>query len=194
MGLKLITGPSLVPVTLAELRTQVNWPDDDTTHDARLSSLAADACETIERYTRRAMISQVWRWTTGVARIFALPRPPLISVSSVKVYDTESVATTLTEGTDFEVLSNGSPGIVRMLDSYTFSGYRDTEPVEINYTAGYGTGAEAVPFGLREAILQLVTMNFEHRGDTMMEMPMHLKAKLDGLRSGTVAGYYSEQI
>ena len=121
-------------------------------------------------------------------------RDRLISVESVKVYDTESVATTLTAGTDYEILSNGSPGRIRILDSYTFAGYRDTEPVEINFTAGYGTTAASVPFGLREAILQLVTLNFEHRGDSTMEMPMHLKSKLDGLRSGIVAGFYSERI
>lgn len=194
MGLKLITAPSIVPVSLAELREQVSWPDDDTTHDARLSSLAADACETIERYTRRAMIAQEWRWTTGESRIYQIPRPPLISVESIKVTDTDGQVQTLTAGVDYVVLSNSSPAKIRIADTFAFTGGRDTEPVEINFTAGYGTVAASVPFSLREAILQLVTLNFEYRGDAAFEMPMHLKAKLDGLRSGIVAGFYRETI
>ena len=180
-------------MTAAQLRKQCEIASDDTTHDDQLSRLAAKAVREFERYTRRALITQTWQFDTKPRNRIELPRPPLISVSSVQMLTEKSTYTTLATS-DYAVSAGKNPGSIRMIESWPSWYEYEDYPVRIVYTAGYGTDADDVPDDYKEVILQMVAFDFAYRGDATMGWPMQIKAALDGMRSGTMAGYFNERI
>ena len=121
MGDVLISGPAEEPVSVAELRSYLRDPADA---DSVLTRLIKAAREYVEEATGLIMVSQVreltldaWPgggdglgWWDGVQegaligrapRYVELPRGPLISITSVKTYDTGNNATTWEAGNYF---------------------------------------------------------------------------------------------
>ena len=88
-GLRLIAAPASEPVSLAEAKAHmyVTIADDDVL----IGTLLSAAREHIENLMNRAFIEQTWELTMenfpGGNAIVDLPRPPLISVESVKYFD-----------------------------------------------------------------------------------------------------------
>jgi uncharacterized phiE125 gp8 family phage protein len=192
MGLTLITPPSIVPVSLLTLRRQLNIADDDTTHDDRLSSMASDAAEYVERHTRRSMVTQTFDFTTSWRKLIEIPRPPLQSVVSVNVTGIDGSETTMA-AEDYEVITVRFPGVVIMPDS--MPSLREFEPVRIRFVAGYGAAETSVPAPMRELIARIVTFYFEPgRGDVGMAMPQHIKDAIRGMSSGMKSGFFKGTI
>lgn len=188
MGLTLITPPSIVPVSLLSLRRQLNIADDDNTHDSRLSAMASDAAEYVERHTRRSMITQTFEFTTQWQKCIEIPRPPLHSVTSIKVTGVDGNETTIA-AEDYEVITGRFPGVIIMPDDSP--GLRDFEPVRIRFIAGYGETEDSVPAPMREIIARIVTFYFEPgRGDINMPMPQHIKDAIRGMSSGMKSGFF----
>ena len=83
MRLRLKTPPSVEPVSLEEAKNylKVETADDDTL----ISSLIKSARELIERYLRKALITQTWEMVLDDGgSMVVIPRPPLQSVTSIK--------------------------------------------------------------------------------------------------------------
>ena len=179
-----------MPVEIVDLRRWINWLDDDSTHDPELERLAEDATETVERHVRRALITQSWQWTTDRASVFELPRPPIQSVTSVRVFDRDDQPTVV-DPSDYLLLADRSPAVIVMDRDYQWPELRDHQPVEITFVTGFGDAASDVPRSYRTAIMQIVAFEFEHRGDRDIDMPKHIRAKLRGLASGTTAGFFA---
>jgi hypothetical protein len=122
MGLKLITAPTLEPVTLPELKLHLRVDVDLTDDDTLITSLGKAAREKAEAFLNRAILTQTWDYTRnsfpnqdwlgararwlGVAslestfaprnpQVFELPFPPVQSVTSITYIDTNGVTQTL---------------------------------------------------------------------------------------------------
>ena len=195
MPLKRTVDPATSLLSSAEIRRQCNIADDDTTHDTQLALLADAAVREIERYTRRSLITQTWQLDTAPRVRIDLPRPPLISVTSMQILDDDAVYQTISTD-DYAVSAGNDPGSIRMIESWPSWYEYENFPVRITYTAGYGSSASDVPASFRLLALQLVDFWFEFRGDGGMNqrVPMQLRAAMDGLRSGTTAGYFNERV
>ena len=188
MGLRLTTQPSVEPVSLSEARENLSLASGD--HDVLLRSLIVAARRRAEAYTQRAFISQGWRLTLDEFPVeFWLPRPPLISVSSIKYIDTDGATQTLASSV-YRVTSNTDPARVTQEYQQTWPTPRHvTECVEVNYTAGYGTDPADVPGAAQHAILLLVAEWFDHPaaaedGSTVRAIPHGAEWCLNGLRTG----------
>lgn len=85
MGLKIVTRPTALPVTLEEIKDQarVDFADDDDALEAILRGAIAYA----ERFTGRALIEQTWDYFADgfpeSGKPIRLPKPPLISIGGV---------------------------------------------------------------------------------------------------------------
>lgn len=176
-GLTCTAAPAEEPVSLAAAQAHLRL-DAGAEADV-LAALIAGAREVAETLTGRALVTQSWRlsldsWSEGAGvagdlaarrcgRIaFPLPKPPLISVDSVKTYDLDGGAATWDAGAYF-VDRAAVPGrIVRLRGAPWPVPARPLGGIEIAFTAGYG-GAGAVPAALRQAILLLVAHWFENR-------------------------------
>lgn len=191
MSLILSNNPVANPVTLAEVRLQCNLAADDTSHDDRLNLNISAATRMVERATKRALVTQGYILNTIPKTMIELPRPPLQSVTSVHVLDVDGNYA-LVNAADYQVSANDNPGSIYMIESWPDWNQYEPEPVKITYVAGYGDASSDVPDDLRLAVLQVCAFLFEHPGDGMTEqnLPFHLIAMLQGLRSGTGGGFF----
>jgi uncharacterized phiE125 gp8 family phage protein len=188
MGLSIVTHPVLEPVTLAELKKQLEIAATDTAHDMHLSRLITRARRVVEAQTRRALVAQTWLITgpgfPAGCRNMWLPRPPLQSVSWVKYYDAAGIQQTWTTA-EYLVITTSTPGRVDLHPNYswpTVQASRDNA-LQIQFVAGYGGTAAAVPGELCQAIEALAAFWFEVR--TTAEVPDSLLRFLRAQRPGS---------
>lgn len=183
------TPPAVEPVSLSEIKAHLAV--DTSADDALLTAMIGEAREEIEQMSGLAMISQTWRmtidrwpggrqeWWDGVrdgsiselfgpasAGKLSLPVYPLISVQAVTVYDEASNATSVNIANTFDIDTQSRPGRLGLKYGATWPiALRPTNAIQIDYTAGFGTVAGAVPGPLKLAIKVLVAYLYSHRGD-----------------------------
>lgn len=205
---KLITPPSVEPVTLSEAKAHARI--ETTNDDALITSLITAARLWAEQYTNRAFITQGWQlWLDtfpanndwwdgmregaitngGLTRSVALPRAPLIAVNSVQSYDAADSAT-LWAASNYYVDTLRDPGrlVLRPGAVWPFAA-RGANGICIDYSAGYGANASSVPEAIKTAIRQLIAHWYENRGEVWSEylrapreMPMVIETLLEPYR------------
>lgn len=172
MSLVLITPPAEEPISVGEAKLHCSVSIAE--HDALLSGLIITAREHVENYTHRALITQTCEGaldffpdsalaayrgvgtTRGRESEIALPRPPLVSVASVKYLESAAGVLTTLATTEYLVDAASQPG--RLTPAYGKCWpctYPVMSAVTIRYVAGYG-GAAAVPQAVKQAMLLLI--------------------------------------
>lgn len=181
MGLALIVGPATEPISLAEARAhcRIDIIDDD----ALLMGLITTFRQRAEAYTRRALITQQWRltaiafprsvsvWphplvypTASSEAAMALPRPPLISVESVKYIDENGVQQTLSPAA-YVVSTSELPGCIAPVFGTSWPNIRSQiGAVQVDFTAGYGT---AIPAAIKTWMLCYILAAYDNRSATI---------------------------
>jgi len=187
-GNVLTVAPATEPVTLAEVKGALVI--SDTGQDAYLTSLLEEARQEVEEVTGLALITQTWRlsldhWPNGVeqwwdgvrqaaiSELYAagvrpwvpIPRYPLRTIASVTVFDQAGNDTAVTVADVFDVDTYQRPGRMALKSGATWPiALRDTNAIQIDYTAGYGAAVD-VPAPIKRAIRQMACYMYEHRGD-----------------------------
>lgn len=173
--LKLISAPTVEPVTTAQVKTYAHI--DHSTEDSLIAQWIKSGRILAENYQRRAYMRQTWRVIFDYlpAMPIYIPRPPLVEVKSVKIYDTADTETDLTLSTYFHIDTNSEPGRIGFKYGKTWpsSTVRDLEGLIIEYVAGYNiagstTTTEApdstdVPENVADAIYLYCTYRNENR-------------------------------
>lgn len=164
---EIVTPPASEPVTLSEAKAQLSVTS--SAHDTRITSLITMARRQVERYLKRALITQTWKvYYNCFHAVMELPYPPLQSVTHVKYYDDSGTLQTLSSDLYWEDLASEPGKIVRKYDAvYPELLAGRPNAVEIQYVAGYGD-ADDVPEEIRHAILMLVTDYFDNRGEVVV--------------------------
>lgn len=178
------TTPIVEPVTLADVKAHLVI--GDSTDDTLLTSFITVAREACEDITGRAipLQSQIvtldrWphngaeEWWDGVrdgvmsfygrGAYIEIPRPPLVSVESITVYDdTDTPAVWASSNYYVDASDTNHPGRVCVrAQSVPPIGLRTRAAVEIACTVGYAT----VPASLCRAIMMMVADLYSNRGD-----------------------------
>lgn len=177
MGLVRTVEPATTPITLGEAKTYLRVPGDQgLDEDAQVEAFILAAVGSCERVTGRALITQTWRltlrgcedasngavWDAWLGWTIELPRPPLISVSSVAYLDTAGVSQSLA-GSAYTVDTNSTPGRLVPVDSWPATSDAPNA-VTITFVAGYGAAA-AVPAEIKDRLLAAVAYRDQHRED-----------------------------
>lgn len=153
MNLTILTQPAYEPVGLADVYLHLRLdPDDDTqTHpdDDMLTRHIATARREVERITKRALVRQQLRLTAASFCNLQLLRPPLISVESVRYYDTGNTLRTLSADSWF-VTDDLVPGLEVVNNAWPIT-YVRRDAVQVTYWAGYP--ADGSPGDTREALI-----------------------------------------
>ena|SRR5690606_4280152 len=164
----IVTPPASEPVNLSEAKAQLNVTS--SSQDTQITRLITVARRQVERYLKRALITQTWKvYYNCFHHCMEIPYPPLQSVTHVKYFDDKGILQTLSESDFYWVDKESEPArIVRKYDAI-FPELLVGRPnaVEIQYVAGYGN-ADAVPEDIRHAILMLVTDYFDNRGELVV--------------------------
>lgn len=162
---KVKTAPTVEPLTVAEakLHLRVDHADEDATIERMIVAVR----EYAEKYLRRSLISttlQLYLDSFPSSRDGAiyLPRGPVASVTSVGYTDTTGAA-----GTVASYQSDLVSEPARLLPAYD-DVWPDTREVVnavvVEYVAGYGAAATAVPQRIRAGLLVALSDLFENRG------------------------------
>lgn len=168
-----VTGPSTEPVTIAQLRKQLELSPTDDAHDDQLTLLGQAAREQWEHDTDSVTMAQTLSVTAPYLSEFALPKRPIQSITHIKYYSGGSLATVPTT-----VYSLDAPRRMVRLNELQSWPSADTrwDAAIVTYVAGYSS-TSAVPAIAKQAILLLVGQYFENRD--MMSSAMSLNAYAD---------------
>ncbi len=162
MTTALITGPTIEPVTLADVKAHLR-----DRHRRRRPTPAGGyrrGAHPIEVATRRALIRQTWRlYLDGWPEGRAVPDPRFAGdpIAAVTFYDIAGVARQWGP-------ENWRPTMPRRRPGWSPRAERTPalydNGVEIDIVAGYGVSSIDVPAPLRQAVMVLVASWYERRG------------------------------
>lgn len=197
-SLTLLTAPVSEPVTLSDVKDYLRI--DGTADDSLISDMIAGARDMVEKYLKRALITQTWKLTldtfpasrgrrydsyNGVMDVpqmeyydygdsINLAKLPIQSISSIVTYDTANTSSTYAASN--YTLDSASGRIFLNDGSVWPTDLRERAAIEITYVAGYGDAASDVPPTIRQGIKSLVGQMYETRG--MCEMSCECKSLL----------------
>ena len=171
MAQTIVTGPTIEPVTLQEAKDHLRITETDIgSEDTLLLGFIAAARRHCESVHNRAYLEQTWNLILDDfpdEDYIRVPLPPLVSVAHVKYYGTGGTASTMTAANYYED-TDSEPGRVYLGygESWPSATLRPAAGVEVQFTAGYGSVASAVPAEIKQAIMLLVGHMYERREDT----------------------------
>lgn len=145
MTLKLIQGPAIEPVTLAEAKLAARV--DSTGFDALIPGLISTARRFAEQQLSRSIITQTWERVLDAfpANELELGWPNVQGIVSLSYVDTTGATANLDPSLyvlDAETL----PGWVLPADGTSWPDTYDTvNAVRVRFLAGYGDGIDSVP-------------------------------------------------
>ena len=163
MSWQITSEPATEPITLVEAKAhlRVDFSDEDDYID----TLIISARKYCEAYCNRVFITQTWRqneneWNNPIQ----LKVNPVVSVTSLKYYDTNESQQTITDSSAnyqkdlnsdvakiYEGLTNAFPAIGSTIN-----------PIEIITVCGYGAASD-VPDDIKHAIKIMVSWMYENR-------------------------------
>jgi len=179
-SLKLITPPSTEPVTVDEVKIYAHIDHD--VDDSLITTWIKTGRILAENYQRRAYYEQVWEMSFDEfpALPLLIPRPPLVSIDSIKYYDKDNTETVMALS-DFIIDTNHEPG--RLAHAYSVLWpsviLKPIDALRIRYTCGYhysttttyAPGNVPVPENVMDAIYLYCTYRNENRAGEVDKIP-----------------------
>lgn len=164
MKFKVVIAPETEPITAAEVRAYGKI--DSTGEDILIESMIMAVREVAESWLGRALIEQTieayfdW-WPDNPVK---LPRPPLLSVSSI-VTVSEEGSETLYSVDNYYVRTETEPGeiIIKAGAVAPINTDRYHGGFKITYQAGYSDNADEVPQGIKVGLMEWVLHAIENR-------------------------------
>ncbi len=171
---KIVTAPSVEPVTLTEIKNHLRIDHSD--HDTMLGNLIQASREWVERICSKALVEQTRavlykNWPSD--NEFLLPYPPIQSVSSVKYTDTSgSTSTMLSDDYEAVIDDKDAPGKIVLGYNKTWPTatlHHIEYPITIEYVCGYEPDETQSPTDYRanipESIKNAIKLDVELRYD-----------------------------
>ena len=167
MGLTQTVGPTIEPVTLAEMKLHLRV--DEIDEDTLIESLITAARESAETFTWRQFITATYELTLDTfPGVIYLPRPILQSVTSITYVDSDSAEQTVDEDT-YVVKTDSVIGEVYPAYGESWPTCRGfTDDITVTFKDGYGDAASDVPDSLKAAIRLFVGHLYENREATVV--------------------------
>lgn len=175
MSLVQTIAPVSEPVSLAEAKAHCHVETDVTEDDTFFDALIAAARESCEARTRRQLVSATFALRLSgfpCGDVIELPKPPLVSVSSITYVDVDGATQTLSTDV-YEVDPYTTPGRVVLKYGQVWPSTRDQRNgVTITFVAGYAE----VPKLLKQGMLMRIAHWYENREEvapvSLMPVPV----------------------
>jgi len=152
------------PVTVAEVK--LNARVAHSVEDALIEQWIKAATKMAGEYQHRSYVKEVYRliFDKYPPSCFDLPMSPLISVDSVKYYDTDDNEATFAD-TNYFIDTISEVGRFSLNDNAVWptTTLRPINSVIVEFTSGYGDDATAVPDSVKNAIYLYCTFMYENR-------------------------------
>lgn len=181
----LVTGTSVLAVTLDEAKTYLKIPTSFTQQDALITLLIQSSTSFFERFTGRDLINKTYKTyldnfpigtstyklvgLTPISLSYAdngivIRKSKLQSISSIKYYS-EGVLETW-DNTEYYFTDMVDYSAIYLVNEETFPIVDERkQAIVIEFIAGYGTDATTIPYEVKEALLQMIAYLYDNRGD-----------------------------
>lgn len=136
--IRIITGPTVEPVTLSEAKAALGIPSGDTASDVPLTRRISEARLWAESFLSRSLMPQTieMRWDRFADEL-ALRMPPVVSVSSVQYIDDNGALQTM-DSADYVLDTFPMLPFVRLAYGESWPSIRDERhAVRVQYKTGY---------------------------------------------------------
>lgn len=186
--LTLVAAPAVSPLSLDAAKAHLRV--DSAAEDDVIQGMIDAAVAAIDgpRGIGICLVRQTWRLTLdGFCRFIPIPLGPNVAIVSVKYDDAEGVEQTVDPG-DYQLADGLDPAVLSPTFATCWPAANRATPgsVRIEFTAGFGETAEAVPADLVRALKVMVGDAYKNReGDG--GLPPAALAVLDRYRAGVVA-------
>lgn len=161
---RITVAPSVEPLSLNEAKKQVNFPSDDSTHDAEFASIIEAARQQWENDTGEHLVQQTWELKLPYLCEFCFPHRPVTSITSIQYYDSGNTTQTLSTDVYELDLSRSAVRLKYLEDWPTTSDRWDASTV--TYVLGSHSASSTVPAVAKRAMLLLVGYYFDaNRGE-----------------------------
>lgn len=174
MNLKLITGPAVEPCTVDEVKLFTHIDYD--VEDALIAKWIKAARVAAENFQWRAYYTQEWElsFDSWPESPFFIPRPPLVSVESLKYYGTDDTEYEF-DLNDLIIDVNSTPGRISLAYGIQWPStvLREIDAIRVRFTAGYGDSEdltttsegvlESIPDSVKDAIFVYCAWRNENR-------------------------------
>lgn len=181
MSLVLVTAPTSLPVTLAEVKAGARLDSDVETDDALIAGYVRSAVSQIDGRDGGiglALLTQTWDYKIDCFPLrgrydeIRLPLAPVQSVTSITYVDLAGASQTL--ATSRYQLAGVGDAEARIVTAYGYD-WPDTrdqpEAVTVRFVAGYGDTHNDVPEQIRHALMAMVRDQFD---GCSSDLPMKL--------------------
>lgn len=174
MGLKVITQPTVEPVTLAEAKLHLRVETDD--EDGLIASCISAARGQCEHILERAVARQTVTLSIDEfpADGIRLPMSPVVQIDSVEYVDTDGTTQTMAPA-DYYLDDAQSPNWLLPADRWP-SARTEANAVRVTYQVGF----ETCPAEIRSWILLKVGSLYQHR-EADSDKPAQPSPFVDGL-------------
>jgi len=168
--LELVTAPTALPVTLAEVKAQLRIEHDD--EDLYLDRLINAGIGMIDAkgMLGQGLITQTWaQWmANSPPREVALQLGPVQSVTAVKYYDTSGDLQTDTLA-NYNIFGLSRNKTIKPKTGYNWpTAQVRQDAIKIEYVVGFGDASTDVPDTIRHAMLMLVAYWYENRENELI--------------------------
>ncbi len=161
-SVKVITPPASEPVTLDEAKAWLKLETSDD--DGVVIRLIATARQMVERYSRRALITQLWRLGLRQRPNSASVLFPIAPVSQITAaFWLQSDTTKTSLDVNSLMLDSMAEPPCLILPDMVLSAFTGTNTLMLDVQCGYGDQASAVPEALKQAILVFIAQAYEQR-------------------------------
>ncbi len=168
--LELVTAPTALPVTLAEVKAQLRIEHDD--EDLYLDRLINAGIGMVDAkgMLGQGLITQTWaQWmANSPPREVALQLGPVQSVTAVKYYDANGDLQTDTLA-NYDVFGLSRSKTIKPKAGYSWpTAQVRQDAIKIEYVIGFGDASTDVPETIRHAMLMLVAYWYENRENELI--------------------------
>lgn len=168
MNIKVLTAPTVLPVSVAEVKThlRIDISADDADIEKKIKAVLAYLDPPLGTLGR-AMISQTLQLALEdfPRSPYALPFPPVQLIASVKYYDLDDVQRTISSS-NYILKNDTEPALLILKDGMSWPtdlSVNDPYPVKIAFKAGYGDAPANVPEMIRLWIMMTVGVFYNER-------------------------------
>lgn len=164
-----ISGPSVEPVTLDEIKTILEIDYDE--HDASIEAMISAAREKLERRCGRSFVDQTWEYRTDAFESrLEMPLRPVLEIVSVKYIDEDGDEQEV-DGSEYISVIGDFQSFIQPMDEWPDDVFDRPDAVRVTFRAGYAydedaspvVPAENVPEGIKQAIRWIVGSMYESR-------------------------------
>jgi uncharacterized phiE125 gp8 family phage protein len=172
---KIVTSPSVTPISLAEAKKQAKVYHD--LDDDEITRMISSSTSIVEQYLQRKLITQTWKmyldsWPSEIELLFG----DLQSVTHVKYTDSDESQSTF-DSAKYLVDTDNVPGriVLKTNETWPTDTLSPKNPIEIQFVTGYGDTSASVPADIRNAILWLTSYLYNYRESVVLNNKMNIE-------------------